>query len=163
MARTRQRGTFIAELAVALIFAVPLILSVIDLGVIAMGAQMNDTISRDAALAAASGPPAGTTAETDRILATTDRPYERAEEVIQNIYNTNIPVKVRDDVVALETLVDVPPASQGGAIDGMVSIETTVDIYPPFIIGGVIDGGKVSLTARHAVPITYVVPRIPSI
>jgi hypothetical protein len=155
----RERGTFIAELAVSAIFAVPLILSVMDLGVIAMGAQLNDAVSRESARAAASGPPAGTTAETNRVLGNMDQPYRRAAEVIDKINTSGIPAKVRDVIAATESLVDVPPTSQGGAIDGQVSVETTVDIYPPFILGEVLAGGKVSLAARHTVPFTYVVPR----
>jgi len=154
-----QHGTFIAELAVSAIFAVPLLLSVLDLGVIAMGAQLNDAVSRESARAAASGPPAGTSPEINRALGNADQPYRRAEEVIDKINITYIPAKVRDAVNATESLIDVPPTSQGGAIDGQVSVETTVDIYPPFILGEVLAGGKVSLTARHDVPFTYVVPR----
>jgi TadE-like protein len=151
-------GSSLVEFSVVLVVAVPIVLSVIDLGYIALGAQVNDTVARDAARAAAEGPPAGTPTESNKVLKASDEPYKRAEEVVENFYCTNIPAKVRDVLSVTESLVDVPPNTQGGAVDGQIAVETTVDIYPPFLIGGLLDGHKITLAARHNLPYTYVVP-----
>jgi Flp pilus assembly protein TadG len=156
--RRTTLGSSFVEFAVVLVVSVPIVLSVIDLGYIALGAQMNDTVARDAARAAAEGPPAGTPGESNKVLKSSDQPYKRAEEVVENFYCTNIPAKVREVLNVTESLVDLPPNTQGGAVDGQIAVETTVDIYPPFLIGGLIDGHKITLAARHNLPYTYVVP-----
>lgn len=69
-----------------------------------------------------------------------------------------MPAKMRDSIEAIETVRDVPPSETGGAIDGEVSIKTTIDIYPPFIVGKIVGDSGVTLTSKHSVPITYVMP-----
>jgi hypothetical protein len=68
-------------------------------------------------------------------------------------------MKVRDTVKVFETLTDVPPDTIGGAITGSVSVETTVDIYPAFLIKGLVGSASIPLSSSHTVPYTYVVPR----
>jgi Flp pilus assembly protein TadG len=153
-------GTSLVEFSVVLIVTVPVVLSVIDLGYIALGAQLNDTVARDAARAAAEGPPAGVNGETNKALKASDQPYQRAENVVENFYCTNVPAKIRDTLAVTESLVDVPPNTDGGAVDGTIAVETTVDIYPPFLIGGILEGHKITLAARHNIPYTYVVPKV---
>jgi len=153
-------GTSLVEFCAVLIITVPIILSVIDLGFIALGAQMNDTVSRDAARAAAEGPPGGTPGESNATLKSSTEPYKRAQEVVENFYCTNVPAKVREDLKLTESLTDVPPNTEGGAVDGQIAVETTVDIYPPFLIGGIAEGHKITLSARHDSPYTYVVPKV---
>ncbi|HNG17580.1 MAG TPA: hypothetical protein PLI59_00280, partial [Candidatus Obscuribacter sp.] len=85
-------------------------------------------------------------------------PHERAMSVIKRLYATNVPAKLRDTIEAEESVRDIPPAPTGGAVDGEVSIKTTIDIYPPFIVGAVVGNSGVSLSSKHSVAITYVMP-----
>lgn len=161
MARLKRRakaGQGAVELVGALVCLVPVALVLVDLGVVAIGAGINDAVCRDAARAAAAGPPSELTVGDNRNLGNSASPYQRAVSVIKKLYNTSVPAKVRDQIEAVETVKDVPPAPTGGAIDGEVSVITTIDVYPPFIVGKVVGDGKIALSSKHSVPITYVVP-----
>lgn len=152
-----KTGQGLVEVVAVLICLVPAVLLAIDLGMIAIGAGLNDQACRDAARAAASGPPSDLSIADNRKVAAGASPYDRAMTVIKKIYSTNLPMKVRDEIEAVETVRDIP-TDAGGAIDGEVSIKTTIDIYPPFIAGGVIGAKGLALNCTHTLPITYVVP-----
>ena len=62
-------------------------------------------------------------------------------------------MKVRETVTINETVRDVPPKEDGGAIDGEVTVTTTIDIYPPVQVQGL--GSSVVLKSKHSMPITY--------
>jgi hypothetical protein len=145
--RARSGQAFV-ELCAALIILVPIMLTMLDCGFIFLGASLNDFICRDAARAAASGPPS---------VLTPGAPNQRALTVIHKVYFSNLPMKVRDAIDLTESINDVPPASMGGGVDGQMSVATTIDIYPPFLVS-YLGNGKVVLTSRHTVPITYVRP-----
>jgi hypothetical protein len=155
--RTRN-GQGIVELVTALVCLVPVGLVLIDLGVVAIGAGINDAACRDAARAAASGAPSELTLADNRTIGPDKSPYQRAQSVIKKIYATNVPAKIRQNIEAIETIKDVPAIEAGGAVDGEVSVKTTIDVYPPFIVGKVVGDGGIALSAKHIVPITYVMP-----
>lgn len=156
--KRKKTGQGSVELVGALVCLLPVGLFLIDLGVVAIGAGINDAVCRDAARAAASGPPSALTLGDNRVIAPGQSPYLRAQSVIKKVYATSMPAKMRDSIEAIETVRDVPPAETGGAIDGEVSIKTTIDIYPPFIVGKIVGDSGVTLTSKHSVPITYVMP-----
>lgn len=151
-------GQGIVELVTALVCLVPVGLVLIDLGVVAIGAGINDAACRDAARAAASGAPSELTLADNRTIGPDKSPYQRAQSVIKKIYATNVPAKIRQNIEAIETIKDVPAIEAGGAVDGEVSVKTTIDVYPPFIVGKVVGDGGIALSAKHIVPITYVMP-----
>ncbi len=155
--RHNERAQGLVEVVCILICLVPVVLLVIDLGMIAIGAGLNDQACRDAARAAASGPPSIVSKGDNRNLSSGTSPYDRAQTVVKKIYSTQLPMKVREKIEAVETVRDIPTEA-GGAIDGEVSIKTTIDIFPPFIAGAVVGSQGVSLKCMHTVPITYVVP-----
>jgi hypothetical protein len=146
------KGQSCVELAAALMVIVPMLLVVIDAGIVAIGAQINEVVCRDAARAAASAEPSQLSRGTNRTL-TTGRSYERAVTVIKRVYYSSLPMKVRDKVKITETVRDVPSASMGGGVDGEIKVGTVIDIYPPFTLGV---ASRVTLEANHVVPITYV-------
>lgn len=149
-----------AELAAGIAVAIPVFLAVIDLGFIAMGASTNDSVCREAAEAAASGPPSTMTAPSSHALSQGQSGYDLAVSVIKVHQPTKLPAKVSEQPVVSEQLVDVPPPEQGGSIDGDVSVTTTVVIRPPFLVGAYFGPGGVSLSSKHVVPITYVIPQV---
>jgi hypothetical protein len=63
---------------------------------------------------------------------------------------------VRDTIDIKENVRDIPPNSQGGFVDGEVTVGTTVDIYPPFVLGA--GSAQIVLKSQHTVPFTYVMP-----
>lgn len=152
-----RKGQGLSEVVGVLICLVPAVLVVMDLGMIAIGAGLNDQACRDAARAAASGPPSQLTIADNRKVGSGTAPHDRAVAVLKKIYATNLPMKVRDSLEATETVRDIP-TDAGGAVDGEISIKTTIDIYPPFLAGAFVGAKGVSLNCMHTVPITYVAP-----
>lgn len=146
------------ELVGALVCLTPVALALVDCGIIAAGAGINDTVCRDSTRAAASGPPSDLSTAAERTVSAGKSPYDRALSVVKRMYGTNLPAKIRNSIEVHETITDVPPPPTGGAINGEVSVKTTIDIYPPFLIGAVMGNSGVCLTSKHSVPITYVVP-----
>jgi hypothetical protein len=148
------------ELAAGLIVCVPVFLAVIDLGFIAMGASANDSVCREAAEAAASGPPSTTAAPSTRQLSAGQSGYDLAVSVIKVHQPTKVPAKVSEQPDVTEILTDVPPPEQGGSVDGEISVMTTVVITPPFIIGAYFGKDGLSLSSKHVAPFTYVIPKV---
>lgn len=161
-ARRSCRAQGLAELAAALVIIVPLVLLVIDCVVITIGAAINDQVCRDAARAAASGPPGSLITGINRTVPAGSPPYSRALAVVQHIWVSNIPAKVRDALILTETVSDVPPAEIGGPIEGDVSVETTVDVYPPFLLRTLVGSAGIAFHSRHDVTYTYIVVRTES-
>ncbi len=156
----QQGGQSMVELAAGLIVCVPVFLSVIDLGFIAMGASANDSVCREAAEAAASGPPSTTAAPSTRQLSAGQSGYDLAVSVIKVHQPTNVPAKVSEQPNVTEMLTDIPPPEQGGSVDGEIAVMTTVVITPPFIIGAYFGKDGLSLSSKHVAPFTYVIPKV---
>lgn len=154
----RSRGSSIIEMVAVVVMLVPFILALIDCGMIAIGVALNDSVCRDAARAAASGPPGDTTVGDNRNVGPGKNPYDRALAVVKRIYDTKLPMKVRETIKTTESVRAVPPPMVGGAVDGDVSVTTTIDVFPPFIVGAVVGPGGIPLESKHNVPFTYVVP-----
>src|SRR5262249_6811501 len=108
--------------------------------------------------AAASGPPGDMTVGDNRTVGAGKDPHDRALAVIKQLYDTKLPMKVRDTITATESVRIVPPPVVGGAIDGDVTVTTTIDVFPPFIVGAVVGAGGIPFQSKHNVPFTYVVP-----
>src|SRR5271157_1534729 len=99
--RNRTSGSSLAELAAALVLMTPILLLMIDCLSICIGTAINDSVCRDAARAAASGPPA-VASVGNRSVAMGQAPYARAQTVIKNVYQTNLPMKIRDAITVSE-------------------------------------------------------------
>jgi hypothetical protein len=144
-----RNGQALIEVCTILVVIIPLLLTILDCLFVCIGASLNESICRDAARAAAAGPPA----LIDKIAT----PKDRALTVIKHVYYSGLPMKVRDTIVVKENVRILPPASQGGYVDGEITVGTTIDIYPPFVLNSV-GSGQVVLKSQHTVPITYAMP-----
>lgn len=153
---SRKTGQSLIELLSILVVLLPVVLVLIDMGVIALGAAVNDSICRDAVRAASSGPTGSPVPCVNRQVGAGESPKQRALAVIRRLYKSEGPMKVRDDVSVLETVRDIPLPEVGGAVDGDVTVETTIDVYPPFLVKAVV-GSQISLKTSHSVPITHTV------
>lgn len=154
--KRRARGQSLVELCAGLIVGVPLILAGIDMGFIALGASINDSVCRDAARAAASGPPSAQSTAANRKVSPGQTPYQRVLSVIRKHSPTNLPLKVLDKAEIVESVRDLPSATTGGAVDGDIAVKTTVSITPPFILRAYCPTG-IELCSKHLMPFTYVV------
>jgi hypothetical protein len=153
-----RRGQSLMELGCGLIVAIPIMLALLDAGVILIGAAAADNLCRDAARAAASGPP-GTLLTGQRTVDNSGEPVKRAKAVIKRIYSLGIPVKVRENELEVTESLQgpLPSTSYGGSINGNVVVSCTVDVCPPFIIG-VVHQTAIPMKSRHSYPYTYVLP-----
>ncbi|MBX9686979.1 MAG: hypothetical protein K2X27_09770 [Candidatus Obscuribacterales bacterium] len=150
---SRKSGQSIVELGVGLMLMIPILLFGLNCLYVGIGASLNEYICRDAARAAASGPPSMLLVGTNRNVSS-GAPKERVLSVIKKVYYSGLPMKVREDVILSETVRDLPPKADGGAIDGEVTVTTTIDIYPPVQVQGLYS--RVVLKSKHRAAITYV-------
>lgn len=150
--KSRKSGQSLVELSVGLMFMIPIVLLMLNCLFVAVGASLNEFVSRDAARAAASGPPSSLQTGSNRKVKS-GAPKDRVVAVINKVYYSGLPMKVREDATIVETVRDVPPKSDGGAIDGEVTVTTTIDIYLPVQVQGL--DSRVVLKSKHTVPITY--------
>jgi hypothetical protein len=148
---SRKSGQSIVELGFGLIVLLPILLCMLNCLFVGIGAYLNEAVSRDAARAAASGAPSSLTIGQRKV--NTGAPKDRVLAVINKVYFAGLPLKVRTTPTVIETVNDVPPQADGGAVDGEVSVTTTIDIYPPVQVQGL--GSHVTLTSTHVMPITY--------
>ena len=155
----RASAASIAELGAALIVVIPIVLILIDTAMLAIGVSINDSCCRDAARAAAAGPPAEATTG-ERNAGPGSEPYKRALDVVKNVWVTNLPMKVKDELKVREKIQDYPLAELGGAMDGEVGVETTIEVNPPCLVGAIV-GHSISFKSFHSVNYTYVVPKQP--
>jgi hypothetical protein len=156
----RKQGQGLAELCAGLIVCIPVVMTCIDLGFIALGASINDSVCRDAVRAAASGRPQVTN-PTRHTVNPGQEPFLRAVSVIKTHNPTQLPIKISERPVIFEAVRDIPPAAMGGAVEGEVEVKTTVVIVPPFVVRAIAPGG-VNLSSTHAIPYTYSVRQVAS-
>lgn len=158
---TRRRSTSgqsLAELCAGLIVGIPIILAGMDLGFIAIGATINDAVCREAARAAASGPPADTQVGYDRKVSGNQAPYRRVIEVIRQQYK-GFAIPVSPELTETVTYYPLPEA--GGAVEGNIAVKTTAYVIPPFILKFFNGSRGFHMTSLHQVPYTYVLMPTP--
>lgn len=159
----RHTGQSMFELAAILLVAVPLLLVLFDAAVIMMAVATNDAACRDAARAAASGPPALLAVGNSRAVSAGDAPGKRVSAVLKKIYAPGGYLKILDDVEIHETIKSPVPgaATGGGAVIGEVTVRTTANVFPPFIVGHVVGSGAIQFRKEETYSYTYVVPATP--
>lgn len=157
-AARNRRGQSLAELAAGLMVFVPIILLLCDCAVIVIGVAQNDTACRDAARAASSGPP-GAMLPGTRTVTSGQAPYRRAKSVIKEIYALGGLIKISETMAIKETVrAPLPEAPHGGPILGEVSVQTTAEVSPPFLIGAIVQSGSLQFKNTQKYPYTYVMP-----
>jgi hypothetical protein len=156
-ART-SKGQGIVELAAGLMVFIPIILLLIDCSIIMIGVSTNEAACRDAARAASSGPPASMSSGAHAVAAAA-APYARAKSIVKNVYAAGGLIKISETMTIKEVLQDpLPQAPAGGPLIGNVTVETTAEIYPPFLIRVFVDHGSYQFKNTQSYPYTYVMP-----
>ncbi len=155
----KSKGQSLAELGAGMMVFVPVILLLIDCAVIMLGVSANEAACRDAARAASSGPPAALSASAMHTVGPGSMPYKRALSVVKDIYAPAGMVKIKDQLTVKEGLKNpLPLAPEGGPVIGQVSVETTVEVYPPFLIRVFAENGTYTFKNTQSYPYTYVMP-----
>lgn len=152
----RVKGQSMVELAVMLIITIPALLLLIDCSFLMIGVVVNDAACRDAARAAASGHPGLLAEGQARPCGSGTMPHKRAQAVIKRVYAPKGVMQIRDNIRVLET-VKAPLPVNGGDVIGEVRVETTADVFPPFIVPLIV-GPTVTIKKDESYAFTYVVP-----
>lgn len=136
------------ELLVGLIALIPVILILFDIGTLIIGSAFNSELCRDAARAAANGPPSA--------IANAE-PKKRAETVVNRKRSQCAGnISINSPILVWETVRDPLPAKPfGGQVDGEVTVQTSVTVHPPFLVAAIVPNG-VELKAKQTYPITWV-------
>lgn len=144
------KGVSQVELACGLMFIIPIVLICFDVGTLIIGVSLNNTVCRDAARAASTGAPNA---------VDPGRPRARAEAVVKRVCKTEGAVRLRPQVEFSEQVrPPLPKPPFGGPVDGEVTITTTVDIYPPFLVSAVVGKGGMPFSTTQTFPYTWVMP-----
>jgi hypothetical protein len=153
-----KKGQSLAELAAGLLVFVPIILLLIDCGVIMVGVSTNEAACRDAARAAAAGPP-GLLSSGAHTVAAGQLPYKRAQRVIKGVYSAAGMIRINDTLLVKEDIkAPTPVAPAGGPVIGEVSVETTAEVMPPFLIRVFVENGTYQFKSTQRFPYTYILP-----
>lgn len=146
--KTRARAQSITELLVGLIALIPVILILIDMGSLIIGSAFNSELCRDAARAAANGPPSA--------IANAE-PQKRAETVVnRKRIQCAGNISINSPIQVWETVREPLPAKPfGGQVDGEVTVQTSVTVRPPFLVSAIVPHG-VEIKAKQTYPYTWV-------
>ncbi|MBX9686811.1 MAG: hypothetical protein K2X27_08925 [Candidatus Obscuribacterales bacterium] len=152
-------GQALIELAAGLLVFLPLVLLAIDCSVIMIAVSSNEAACRDAARAASSGPPGLAVTGPAHTLTAGARPYKRALSVIKDLYAAAGFLKISENLKVTELLRSpLPQAPEGGPYIGEISVETTAEVYPPFLIRVFSENGCFQFKSTQKYPFTYVQP-----
>jgi Flp pilus assembly protein TadG len=144
-----RRGQSFVELTAGLLVVIPVILLCIDIATIYMGVELNSSVCRDAARAASLGAP-------DAINS--GEPRRRAEGVVRKANKTAGAVRLDPNVQVTENVnsTNLPTAPFGGPVEGDVTVATSVDIYPPFLLSCFTQqGGGLKFTTNQTFAYTW--------
>lgn len=143
-----KHGQSAVELAAGIIVIIPIVLFGLDVACLFMGQSMNASICRDAARAAAAGPPSSISPQLT--------PKQRAEAVVRRTQKAEGAIRVNSEVQCSEAVTRTPTMPFGGIVEGTVTVQTSVDVYPPFILKNIVNKGAVKLTTSQTFPFTFV-------
>lgn len=153
----KNSGQQIIEMAAGLLVLIPVIMGLIDIAVVLIGVNVNDTVCRDAARAAAQGNPLASPGSGSYSM-------DRAQAVVTQRDNQKggYIAKIQllttgSDGSSVNAGTPLPDPTFGGAFTGSVSIVTQTTVKIPAYIPGVVPN-QIDLKAKQVFPITYQQP-----
>jgi hypothetical protein len=143
-------ATSMIELMCGLIMVVPFILLFVDLTFVYEGVSQNIAVCREAARAAASGPPNA---------LSPGAPKARVETILKPYCLQAGPLRFNPECSVTETISQsLPQPPLGGPVEGTVTVRTTVEIFMPFILKIFYSPGGMKFTATETLPYSYAMP-----
>lgn len=151
------------ELVSILLISIPILLTLFDAAIILIAVATNDAACRDAARAAASGPPGMMVECVNRLVGASDAPSKRATMILKKVYAPGGCLKISDEIQVHETVKSPVPSAGtgGGAVMGEVTVAINADVYPPFIVGHLVGEMPIKLQKEETYAYTYVLPPSP--
>jgi hypothetical protein len=155
--RKRNSAQSLIEVTVGIIVLIPALMVLWDLSIILYGVQLNDTMCRNAARAAATGDPAEASSRAQAILTHAN---DRANPPVLSNFALVPPVELN---ITSQPDMKIDPengkkTTAGGTVNGTTTVTTQVEIRP-FIVH-VVCGGQLPLKfrTRQTFPISYIMP-----
>lgn len=151
----RRTGQSMIELCAGLIVLVPIIMGLVDLAFLIAAMQVNDAACRDAARAAAAGPPSEAFQRASGVAAASYRGqgYIKGPTISNSDVSTN-PATIAD------------PGQFGGPYQGTVRVKSHVELTMPVpipMVSQTVPPNKMEFIAQQEFPITYVKPNTATI
>src|SRR5271163_1996838 len=147
MRNQKSTGHSLVEMICAMVIVIPIFLICIDLYFVIMGYWWTMSSCRMAARAAAQGPP-------NAVLR--DSPKQRALEFLNSSGDVDKSMIHLVGCDVIDSVQSMPDPTYGGAVNGTVSVDITVDVTPPFLLKMVAPGQKFTICASQSCPYTWV-------
>jgi hypothetical protein len=150
--RKGKSGSSFIELVGMGVIIVPIFLALIDLYFVIVGYWWTMGHCREAARAAAQGPP-------NAVLR--DGPKQRAMQYLNvSSSDSNTTIHLTSCSVT-EKIVSLPDPTYGGAVNGTVTVSVQVEVVPPFLLKMGVPGQKFVVNTNQSSPFTWVQPPKP--
>ncbi|MBX9686951.1 MAG: hypothetical protein K2X27_09630 [Candidatus Obscuribacterales bacterium] len=130
MARNRNsKAQLMIECSAGLIALLPVILCLFDLIVIVVGVSVNDAACREACRVASTGSPTMYLSRANAVIA---------KSVLYNLRGAigNLRLVEKDSHNSQEADEKIDD-TVGGNVSGTVTVKTSLEVYPPFLIGAI--------------------------
>jgi ammonia channel protein AmtB len=136
----RQAGQSLVETLVGIIFLIPLVLFMIDVGVLVLGNIANDHLAKQCARAAASAVPAGSQTFNPGAYATQAKTSAEAVVTRQQASMKGFITGMSGEWICYDTQAATAMAGHNGAVAptappapgaGFVAVETSMTVQPP--------------------------------
>lgn len=154
---SRQRGTGLAEVAAGAILLVFVVSFFFELYFLLMAFTLNDEIARNAARAAAMGPPSKLEQCQNRVVKEGQTPYQYASAVLESM-RPNLPkqIELSQDIDVTETInPPIPEYPFGGRVCGSITVRTKILVHLGFM-ASLLKIPPVSLVNSKTYPYTWV-------
>jgi len=152
----QQAGQQAVELVAGLFVIISIVLACMDIGTLFTGAALNESLARDAARAASTGPPGQMVAGVDRAVDAKQPPYQRASAAIEKAKPNTSSFALADMIHVTETVEKpLPTLPYGGPVTGTVTVQTTMLVRPRFLLP-IVHSEAIALNASATFPYTWV-------
>lgn len=156
MARREQAQSLI-EVTFGLIIFVPILLSLLDLSLIYLAVQKNESLSNNVAEAAASTDPSNAQKQAELLIHQQNQAAIAGSLMHFRLVGP-VDVKLTSFPEATQDLATEEVFNPGGPITGNVNVNTAVDVKP-FVVGAIWGkNGVISFCSHHTFPIKYIMP-----
>jgi hypothetical protein len=143
-----KKGVTVLEMVVGLMVVIPLVLILVDMILITLAVQINDSAAREAVRLAASGDPNQAASRAQLVIS---RINSSSAGYVSNIKMVSI---VFSPPSLLTTAASLVP--YGGAVEGSVTVKTQATVTPIFV--SYVYTGPINFQSAQTCPITYNVP-----
>lgn len=143
-----KKAVTVLELVMGLMVTIPIVLVLIDMVLITLASQINDSAAREADRLAASGSPSQAMSRAQRVIS---RINQNTAGYVSNVQLVSLTFDPPDLINTENSLVPF-----GGSIRGNVTVKTRVTVTP-FLVSFAV-GGPFVLEASQLCPISYNVP-----